>query len=121
MDKYVEKRHLTSRKGTTDAGFNKMPVLQAKINPSEINHLHMHYLWAADPYAAQSYKNDESGISRQSAVIFRHFHAFLARSRTSMRTLSGTGPRTSRRSASSQAHSSKCLSMAGVMKRLRAA
>lgn len=50
-----------------------------------------------------------------------YFHVFLARSRTSMRTLSGIGVRACRVSASTHTHSSKCLSMAGARKRLRAA
>ena len=50
-----------------------------------------------------------------------HFQALRARSRTSMRTLSGTGVRRCRASALSQVLSSKCRSMAGVMKRVRAA
>lgn len=40
VDNYVDKRLLTSRKRTIDAGFNKMPNLQAKIVPFKINGLH---------------------------------------------------------------------------------
>jgi hypothetical protein len=40
VDKYVDKRLLTSRKRSIDAGFNKMPNLQAKIVPFKINGLH---------------------------------------------------------------------------------
>jgi hypothetical protein len=40
VDNYVDKPHLTSRKGSIDAGFNKMPNLQAKIVSFKINGLH---------------------------------------------------------------------------------
>ena len=40
VDNYVDKRLLTSRKRSIDAGFNKMPNLQAKIVPFKINGLH---------------------------------------------------------------------------------
>jgi hypothetical protein len=40
VDNYVDKRHLTSRKRSIDAGFNKMPNLQAKIVSFKINGLH---------------------------------------------------------------------------------
>lgn len=40
MDNYVDKRPLTSRKRSIDAGFNKMPNLQAKILSFKINGLH---------------------------------------------------------------------------------
>jgi hypothetical protein len=36
----VDKRPLTSRKRSIDAGFNKMPNLQAKIVSFKINGLH---------------------------------------------------------------------------------
>jgi hypothetical protein len=39
VDNYVEKRHLTSRKRSIDAGFNKMPVQEAKIESFEIKGL----------------------------------------------------------------------------------
>jgi hypothetical protein len=42
VDNYVDKRHLTSRKGSIGAGFNKMPILEAKMKPLEINDLHAH-------------------------------------------------------------------------------
>jgi hypothetical protein len=40
VDNYVDKPLLTSRKRSIDAGFNKMPNLQAKIVPFKINGLH---------------------------------------------------------------------------------
>jgi hypothetical protein len=40
VDNYVENRLLTSRKRSIDAGFNKMPNLQAKIEAFKINGLH---------------------------------------------------------------------------------
>lgn len=40
VDNCVDKRLLTSRKRSIDAGFNKMPNLQAKIDPFKINGLH---------------------------------------------------------------------------------
>jgi hypothetical protein len=40
VDNCVDKRHLTSRKRSIDAGFNKMPNLQAKIVALKINGLH---------------------------------------------------------------------------------
>jgi hypothetical protein len=40
VDNYVEKHHLTSRKRSIDAGFNKMPILKAEIVPFKINGLH---------------------------------------------------------------------------------
>ncbi|WP_168710145.1 hypothetical protein [Massilia sp. Mn16-1_5] len=36
----MEKHHLTSRKRSIDAGFNKMPILKAEIVPFKINGLH---------------------------------------------------------------------------------
>jgi len=36
----VEKHPLTSRKRSIDAGFNKMPVPEAKISPFKIKDLH---------------------------------------------------------------------------------
>jgi hypothetical protein len=35
----VDKRHLTSQKRSIDAGFNKLPIEQAKIKPLKINDL----------------------------------------------------------------------------------
>jgi hypothetical protein len=40
VDNYVDKRHLTSRKGSIGAGFNKMPIPQAKMKPLKIKDLH---------------------------------------------------------------------------------
>jgi hypothetical protein len=40
VDNYVDKRLLTSRKRSIDAGFNKMPNLQAEIVSFKINGLH---------------------------------------------------------------------------------
>jgi hypothetical protein len=40
VDNYVEKHLLTSRKRSIDAGFNKMPNLQAEIESFKINGLH---------------------------------------------------------------------------------
>ncbi len=40
VDNYVDKPLLTSRKRSKDAGFNKMPNLQAKTDPFKINGLH---------------------------------------------------------------------------------
>jgi hypothetical protein len=42
VDNYVDKRHLTSRKGSIDAGFNKMPILKAKMKPLQIKDLRAH-------------------------------------------------------------------------------
>jgi len=38
----VDKRLLTSRKRSIDAGFNKLPVEQAKHKSFRINDLHVH-------------------------------------------------------------------------------
>ena len=38
----MEKHTLTSRKRSIDAGFNKMPIPEAKINPFKIKDLHKH-------------------------------------------------------------------------------
>jgi hypothetical protein len=40
VDNFVDKRLLTSRKASIEAGFNKMHVSQAKTNPCKINDLH---------------------------------------------------------------------------------
>jgi hypothetical protein len=42
VDKDVEKHHLTSRKSSANAGFNKLPVQQAKYNLRKINDLPIH-------------------------------------------------------------------------------
>jgi len=46
----VEKHPLTSRKRSIDAGFNKMPVPEAKISPFKIKDLHKHAFGVASPY-----------------------------------------------------------------------
>ena len=117
----MDKRHLTSRKARRDAGFNKLPVREAKFCSNKINDLHVHHMGATSLYAVHSYKSMTWGISGQRRVICRHFQALRARSRTSMRTLSGMGVRSSRLSALNHADSSKCLSMTGVTKRERVA
>ncbi|MDN4051912.1 hypothetical protein QPK32_02270 [Massilia sp. YIM B02763] len=38
----MDKHHLTSAEGSSDAGFNKMPKEQAKIKPLKIKDLHAH-------------------------------------------------------------------------------
>jgi len=40
VDKFVEKHPLTSRNRSIDAGFNKMPVPEAKISLFKIKDLH---------------------------------------------------------------------------------
>jgi len=46
----VEKHRLTSRKRSSDAGFNKMPVPKAKIIPFKIKDLHKHAFSVAQAY-----------------------------------------------------------------------
>jgi hypothetical protein len=58
VDNYVDKRLLTSRKRSIDAGFNKLPVSKAKIMSFKINDLRMHMFSAEPKLEANSYKND---------------------------------------------------------------
>jgi hypothetical protein len=39
VDNYVDKRLLTSREGSIGAGFNKLPIEQAKSKPFKIKDL----------------------------------------------------------------------------------
>jgi hypothetical protein len=63
VDNYVDKRLLTSRKRSIDAGFNKMPVSKAKIMSLKINDLRVPMFSAGPKLEANSYKNDPWGIS----------------------------------------------------------
>ncbi|WP_305822968.1 hypothetical protein [Massilia brevitalea] len=46
----MEKHTLTSRKRSIDAGFNKMPIPEAKISPFKIKDLHKRAFVVAWPY-----------------------------------------------------------------------
>jgi hypothetical protein len=39
VNNYVEKHPLDSREARPDAGYNKLPLVRAKIAPSKIKHL----------------------------------------------------------------------------------
>jgi hypothetical protein len=61
----VDKRLLTSRKRSIDAGFNKMPVQQAKNESFEINGLRLRVFSAGRGSGVNSYKIVCWGITRQ--------------------------------------------------------
>lgn len=103
----MDKRLLTSRELSIDAGFNKLPVQEAKFNSLRIKDLPTHSFCAKHGYAANSYKGRTRGITRLNYPLFMfYFHAFRALSRTSMRTASGIGLRLCGVSAFTQTHSS---------------
>jgi hypothetical protein len=73
----VDKRLLTSWKRSIDAGFNKLPVQEAKHESLQINDLHLHMFSAGRGDAANSYKNSQWGISRGTRSAFCAFSAYL--------------------------------------------
>lgn len=116
----MEKAHLTSQKARFDAGSDTLPILEAKLSPNKINDLRSRLDAFLTEYAANSYKILHRGITPQKAPeTVLYFQAFLARSRTIMRTDSGIALDVFAVSALNQTVSSKCLSMAGLMKRVR--
>ena len=125
VDNIVDKPLLTRQNARICGVLLNLPIPQAKINALKFKHLACCYKLGISVYAANSYKMSWRGISPPGAAprsaLPAYFQLFLARSRTSMRTLSGMGLRLWRVVASTQTHSSKCLSMAGARKRLRAA
>lgn len=121
VDNIVDKPLLTSQSARICGVLLNLPIPQAKIKPFGFKHLACCCKRCFSVYAANSYKMSWRGISPPGRLEADYFQLFLARSRTSMRTLSGMGLRLCRVLASTQTHSSKCLSMAGARKRLRAA
>jgi hypothetical protein len=64
VDNCVENPHLTSREGSIYAGFNNLPIPEAKFKPFKINDLRKPLKYSGSLYAANSYKFLQRGISR---------------------------------------------------------
>lgn len=69
MDNIVDKGFQAPRKPRIHAVFIKMPTFEAKIKPSQINHLQASTFCSTRPDEAYSYKFLQQGISRQSVVL----------------------------------------------------
>ena len=59
----MDKAHLTSQKPNIHAVFNKLPVLEAKINVNQIKYLAFHVAEHQSRDAANSYKTSKQGIT----------------------------------------------------------
>ncbi|HEU4374166.1 MAG TPA: hypothetical protein VFS02_11790, partial [Telluria sp.] len=73
VDNIVDKGFLTPREPRIHAVFINLPTLKAKIKDSKINHLQALAFFPTRPYAANSYKFLQRGISHKIARFCNRF------------------------------------------------